>query len=99
MASRSLRILGSGTFWTSSEVLPIQQLARIGSSPRIRRLGGEKVAVPSADGRVRLRRVLGRLPEGLRAFRAALGSGDLPGFQDLLQPTEIVADLLVGFLA
>src|ERR1700712_5357126 len=102
MASRSLSIWGSGTFCTSSEVLPIQQLARMTGTPRkswSREAGIRTAPLPSADCGVRLRGSLSELAEGFRSFRAALGSDDLPGLQDLLQPAEIVSDLLIRLFA
>src|SRR4029453_11536053 len=87
MASRALRILGSGTSRTSRSVLPIQQLARM---PELR-----SVRDRSAD---RFGRALLEQPGGASPLGAALGADYLARLQHLLEPAQVVADLLLGLL-
>src|SRR4051812_7183547 len=84
MASRRLRICGSGTSATSTSPRPIQRFARTSLTP--------------ADGQ-RLRLVLACLVHRARALRAALRAQDLAGLRDLLEPPEVVLDLLPWLLA
>src|SRR5829696_854847 len=90
MASRALRILGSGTSRTSRLVLPIQQLARMSELRSVRVSGGR-----SAD---RFGRALLEQPARAGALGAALGADHLAGLQHLLEPAQVVADLLLGLL-
>src|SRR5581483_5119550 len=89
-ASRAPRIAGSGTSATSTELRPVQQMAFIRDLPR------GTCLVERAE---RLRGPLPELPHRAGALRASLGADDLAGLQDLLEPPQVVADLLRGVLA
>src|SRR3954449_3751286 len=87
MASRRFRIVGSGTSRTSTDCLPVQQLARM-VSPSWGRVSGD-----------RLGRALGDLLAGRLAGRTALRADHLAELHDLLEAPQVVAQLLVRLLA
>src|SRR4051794_12906555 len=84
IASRRFRSCGSGTSATSMVPRPIQRFARTSLTP--------------ADG-LRLGLALPRLVHRARALGAALGAQHLAGLGDLLEPPEVVLDLLARLLA
>src|SRR5436190_13792559 len=86
MASRRLRIFGSGTSRTSTDRLPVQQLARM------------DLSVPDGSGD-RLGRALGELLTCRLARRTALRADHLAELHDLLEAPQVVAQLLVRLLA
>src|SRR5215218_8651336 len=91
MASRALRISGSGTVWTSSLLRPIQQLALISALPA---LGPPRLLRDQAAGPGALRAALG--PDHLARLQHLLEAAQVVG--DLLprllaeQPGDGVAD-------
>src|SRR4051794_40539645 len=87
MASRLFRIFGSGTSRTSTELRPAQVFALMPPLPsRARR---PTAAAPDAAG----------TPCGPACPRGPVGPDHLAGLQHLLEPAQIVVELLVRFLA
>src|ERR1700710_1727425 len=86
MASRRLRIVGSGTSRTSTDRLPVQQLARMGLSLLVRGSGD------------RPGRELGELLTRGLARRTALRADHLAELHDLLEAPQVVTQLLVRLL-
>src|SRR4051794_10458796 len=88
MASRGLRISGSGTVSTRMSVLPFQQTALMGVLPASAeallssRVGSDGV-VEVADQRA-------------RAVGLAVGGRDLAGLHELLEAPQVLAALLLG---
>src|SRR3954454_22335479 len=82
MASRSFRILGSGTFSTCTVLRPDQTLARM-SDPRLLELGVVQ----------RLRRALIQLPLELLTLWRALRARHLARLHLLLEVTQVVHHL------
>src|SRR5947209_10078146 len=80
IASRELRIFGSGTSWTSTWVLPIHVVARM---MVLRSIVGVR------SGGDRLGRALEHLPASPRALRRALRTHHLTGLQHLLKPPQV----------
>jgi hypothetical protein len=78
---------------------PIQQFAFIGFPSGHVRSGGPVADWSSARRRVRLAGVLHHLAPGAEAVRAALRTRHLTGLDDLLEPAQVVADLLVRVAA
>src|SRR6476469_2921275 len=83
-ASLRLRIVGSGTSPTSTVPRPIHRFARISA------------ALPGAHG---LSLALPSLVEGAGALGAAVGQQHLARLHHLLEPPQVVLDLLSRLLA
>src|SRR4051812_28272325 len=80
IASRGLKIFGSGTSWTSTRFFPIQQLAFMSNLAR------------SQKGDSFIRRGGSR---GVHAaVNAGVGMRDRAGLEHLLQPPQVACDLL-----
>src|SRR3954451_809228 len=88
IASRSLRIFGSGTFSTCTVLRPDQTFARM-SDPRLLELG-----LVERLGRALLELALGQL-----ALRRALGADDHSRLHELLEAAQVVLHLRERLLA
>src|SRR4051794_20604869 len=92
MASRWLRITGSGTSRTSMFRMPIQQFAFITTLLVVR--ASSAASSSSVKGFAR-----GWLRRSRRRATARIRQKHLADFENLLQPPQVIADLLARLLA